>query len=442
MKELAALGAAEAAAAIRRGELSSEDLVRACLERIALQEPRIHAFRDRVAPEAALAEARDRDRTREDRPGALHGVPVAVKEIIDVANLHCGWGTPIHATRVPTNDAVVVARLRAAGAVIIGTTVSTEYAIARAGPTTNPHDPSRSPGGSSSGAAAAVAACMAPLALGTQTVGSIVRPATYCGVYGLKPTHGAISTQGVMSLSGALDHVGFLARDVDDIDLACGVLFDRNGETSGFASVPPAVSSDALAPRRAFLVEGHLRACIELASRTALERAQAALEASGASVLHTDLPAEFGEAESCLDTILWRDIAANHGADRDRAGEQMSPKLRDLVDRGRKISDEQYASAIDRARHYRASLVRLLDSDAIILAPATDGVAPPIGIEGTGSPRLQGLYTMTGLPALAVPCGMFEGLPIGVQIIANPGREGLLLAAARVMRSAFHFPTD
>ncbi|HJU23829.1 MAG TPA: amidase [Casimicrobiaceae bacterium] len=423
MNALAKLGAAEAARAIARGELRSEALVRACLGEIESREGVVHAFRDRVATEKAIAEARERDQAPRESRGPLHGVPVAVKEIIDVAGLRCEWGTPIHAGRVPRQDAPVVTRLREAGAVILGTTISTEHAIARAGPTTNPHDPTRSPGGSSSGSAAAVAACMVPLALGSQTVGSIVRPATYCGVYGLKPTFGSISRQGAMPLSAALDHVGFLARELDDLDLACRVLFDRD---PGQSKQPP--------PRRALLVEGPWPECIETASRTALARAQAAFEAGGIGITATSLPSEFVDAHATLETILMRDIAINHGADRDRPGDLMSERLRDLVDRGRRISDAQYADAIDRARGYRESLVRLLDDETIILAPATDGIAPPISAEGTGSARLQGLYTMAGLPALAVPCGMVDGLPVGVQLIALPQSEMLLIGAVRSMR--------
>ncbi len=194
-------------------------------------------------------------------------------------------------------------------------------------------------------------------------------------------------------------------------------------------------SGHGAAPRRVVLVEGYLRECVEPASRSAVQRAQAAFAAIDVSVLPRDLPPEFGEAEACLDTILCRDIAANHGGDRDRAGERMSRKLLDLIDRGRTISDAQYASAIERARQFRAALLRLIDDDAIILAPATSGVAPPMTLEGTGSARLQGLYTMSGLPALAVPCGTLRGLPIGVQLVAAPGREALLIAAACAMRS-------
>jgi len=425
VSRLAEVDATTVASLVRRGERSAEAAVRACLARISALESRIHAFHEVAPAEDVLSEARRCGALA----GALRGVPVAVKEIFDVRGMHCGWGTPIHRTRVPDHDAVAVARLRGAGAVIVGTTVSTEYAIGTAGPTTNPHDASRTPGGSSSGSAAAVAARMVPVALGSQTVGSIVRPATYCGVYGLKPTHGAIDVRGVMPLSAVLDHVGVLARTPADIALVCRVLFDRASDWV-----------DAVAPRRAHLVEGPLRARIEPASRTALERAQRALTAAGASVLHTQLPPEFNDAERCLDTILCRDIAVNHGEDRDRAGDWMSGKLRGLVDRGRAVSGEEYADAIGHSRQYRDSLVRLLDDDSIILAAVTDGVAPLRSIEGTGAPQLQGLYTMAGLPALAVPCGTVDGLPVGVQLVAAPGREGLLVAAANAMRFTCHPP--
>lgn len=426
------LGAAEAAAAIRRGDLSSEELVRACLQRISTLDPRVRAFVD-FRPEEALARARSLDRQREGRTGALHGVPVAVKEIFDVQGMRCGWGTSLHRARIPASDAAVVARLRSAGAVILGTTVSTEYAIASAGPTTNPHDESRTPGGSSSGSAAAVAACMVPLALGSQTIGSTVRPATYCGIYGLKPTHGAISTSGAMPLSAALDHVGILARTTKDIALACRVLFDANADDRVDASTHAAEPDEWTGQLRVLLVEGPCAQRIETPSRTALERARIALESIGGRALPAQLPAEFARAEECLDIILCRDIAANHGHDRDLAPDQLSTRFRELVDRGRAISREQYDGAIDQARQYREYLINLLKGDSIILAPATDGIAPSLA-QGTGSPSIQGLYSLVGLPALAVPTGKVDGLPVGVQLVAALGREGLLLAYASRMQ--------
>jgi Asp-tRNA(Asn)/Glu-tRNA(Gln) amidotransferase A subunit family amidase len=429
---LTELGATAAVAAIGRGDLSSEELVRACLDRIAALEPRVRAFVDLQAEEA-LAHARILDRQRGSKRGALHGVPVAIKEIFDVRGMRCSWGTPLHKTRIPRHDATAVARLRAAGAVILGTTVSTEYAIAAPGPTTNPHDASRTPGGSSSGSAAAVAANMVPLALGSQTIGSIVRPATYCGVYGLKPTHGAIAMTGAMPLSGFLDHVGVLARTPEDIALVCNVLFERNADASGAITVDPGSLDKWTAPPHVLLIEGPLSWRIEAPTRTALERARIALESRGARVAPRELPATFGQAMAWLEIILCRDIAVNHGGDGDRAGDQFSQRLRDLLARGRAITDAQYAEAIDHARRYRQTLLELLEGDAIICAPVTDGIAPVLA-QGTGAPDLQGLYSLTGLPTLAVPLGLVDGLPVGVQLVAAPGREGYLLDCAQAMR--------
>jgi Asp-tRNA(Asn)/Glu-tRNA(Gln) amidotransferase A subunit family amidase len=216
MAELADLSAAEAARQIREGSCSAEELTAACLDRIHLMEPVVRAFVD-LNSERALDESRDRDRQGAENRGILHGVPVAIKEIYDVAGFESTWGTPIHAGHRPTTDSDVARRLREAGAVVVGTTVSTEYAAAAAGPTTNPSDPSRTPGGSSSGSTAAVAASMVPIAMGSQTVGSIIRPTVYCGVFGLKPSRGAISSRGAMPLAQYLDHPGPITRHLDDM---------------------------------------------------------------------------------------------------------------------------------------------------------------------------------------------------------------------------------
>lgn len=429
MTGLADLNATEAAAAIRRGDLKSEELVRWYLERIDTVEPGIRAFRDLVPPEEILTQARNLD-SRKFRQGALYGVPIAIKEIFDVKGLRCCWGTSIHNARTPQSDAAVVAKLRGAGAIILGTTISTEYAIAAGGPTANPYDHSRTPGGSSSGSAAAVAARMVPLGLGSQTVGSVVRPAIYCGVYGFKPAHGILDTQGAMPLSPLLDHVGILADTLADIALAYGVLLP-DGRPASIAAAPIKLENLKIS-HSIYLVENNLTQRIEPPTRTALQRARQALEAAGATVISKELSDDFDEAVSCLNTILCRDIAIHHGGDRDRAGEQMSDRMRDLVDRGRTISIEQYADAARHVEQYRKFLLDLLTGDSIILAPATDGIAPPLE-EGTGAPDLQGLYSLTGLPALAVPCGTIRGLPVGVQLVAAPGREALLFAAANAI---------
>lgn len=432
MAAMIELDATACAVAIRSGGLKSEDLARACLKRIDALEPRIRAFRDLVAPDLVLEYARELD-NRETRSGALYGVPVAIKEVIDVAGLHCSWGTSIHQARVPESDAAVVAKLRDAGAVILGTTISTEYAIAAAGPTTNPHDESRTPGGSSSGSAAAVAAGMVPLALGTQTIGSIVRPATYCGIYGFKPAYGDIDASGVMPLSPRLDHVGIFARTLADVALAYTTLLDP--EITDRPTLDQLDPDDVKMPSNVYLVDGDLSQPIDASSRTALKRVRNILEPSGATVMRATFFDDFAEATGCVNTILCRGLAANHGHDRDRAGEQMSRRLRSLVDHGRTVSDECYDIALSCARQYREALLGILGNDSIIVAPATEGVAPPLQ-EGTGSSDLQALYSLTGLPTLAVPCGMVGGLPVGVQAVAAPGREALLLKFARLVSTA------
>ena len=428
MSNPADLSATAAAAAIRRGRLTSKALVRACLERIFQREPVVRAFAD-LQPEQALAWAEKLDARgpRDDEP--LFGVPVAIKEVFDVAGYRCAWGTPIHTTRVPSVDAPAVARLRKAGAVVLGTVVSTEYAIAAAGPTTNPHDPTRSPGGSSSGAAAAVAAKMVPLALGSQSIGSIIRPAVYCGVFGLKPTKGAISTRGTMALAEELDHVGPIARTLDDIALACRVLFGHDPADASSCDVAPPAAV-AAPPSHVLEVVGPLRQRVRPASAAAVQRAAAALRKAGIPVSRIELPPDFDRIEWVIHTLLCRGIAKHHGSDRDRHGERMSERMRELVDLGRAITDAEYTGALALAGQFSEQLAAMLMPGTVMLTAAVDDVAPPLP-EGTGSPLLQGLWTVVGLPALAVPCGRHGGLPIGVQLIAGHGQESVLLAAAR-----------
>ena len=422
-EELNRLPAVELADLLRTRKRSAQEVTESCLARIAEVDPTVRAFVE-VDIAGALRCARELD--AKSPAGPLHGIPIAVKETIDVAGLRCTLGTEVHRLRMPSRDAIVVQRLRTAGAVIIGTTVSTEYAIARAGPTTNPHNSARTPGGSSSGSAAAVAAGMVPIAVGTQTVGSIIRPSTYCGVFGLKPTKGAISVSGAMPLSPYLDHIGPMARSVTDISLACQAMFDRNA--------PLLMTTTAQPPKRALLIEGPMQERIEPASREALDRATALFEGNGIPVDKGSLPSSFASVVSCYETILFRDIAMNHGKDRDAFGDVMSERLREIIDQGRRISDREYNQAIADAQLYRRTLCELLPENAIILAPATDGVAP-IFSEETGPSKLQGLWTLVGFPTLAVPCGNVDGLPVGVQLSAAPERDGLVLRAGALFKA-------
>ena len=426
MSDPTTLSVAAAAAAIRERHLGCEELTRACLDRIAQLEPTVRAFVD-LQPEAALQRARELDRGTPRADQALYGIPVAIKEVFDVAGYRCAWGTPVHAGRIPAHDAEAVARLKAAGAVILGTAVSTEYAIAAAGPTTNPHDSSRSPGGSSSGPAAAVAAHMVPLALGSQSIGSIVRPSVYCGVLGLKPTRGAISNRGAMQLAVELDQAGPIARTPEDLVLACRVLFAQDPLDVASHAVPvPDLSSPA---REIVDVVGPLRGRVQAASREAVEHALSACRKAGLPMRRVELPAEFDRIDDVVWTLICRGVAAHHGGDYDRAASSMSHRMRELVERGRAITDENHQRARGLASRFANFLTRLLPPGSVAVQAAADDVAP-LRTNGTGSPLLQALWTVVGFPAAAVPCGMVGGLPVGVQLAAAPKHESTLLTAA------------
>lgn len=428
-KALHRFTAIELIALLRASECSAREVTESCIARIAELDPLVRAFVD-IDVDGALRRASELD--DQGPSGPLHGIPIAIKETVDVAGLRCTLGTEVHRSRIPARDAMVVQRLRKAGAIIVGTTVSTEYAIARAGPTTNPHNFAHTPGGSSSGSAAAVAAGMVPISVGTQTVGSIIRPSTYCGIFGLKPTKGAINTSGTMPLSRYLDHIGPMARTVADIALVCRVMFDED-------ATRPASISPEKTPTRALRIEGPMQEAIEPATREALNRAQAVLEGNGIRVEGSRLPSTFANVVPCYETILFRDIAVNHGHDRDAFGSAMSDRLRRIIDDGRAVSDREYNQALADAQVYRQELQRLLAGDTIILAPATDGAAPMFS-EETGPSRLQGLWTLAGLPTLAVPCGKVEGLPVGVQLIAASDGVDLVLGAGGLFRA--DWPTE
>src|SRR6266852_7469354 len=294
--ELVKLTATEAAAEIARGAVSAEDYTRACLDRIEAVDGEIKAF-VHLDREHALAQARALDERRAERrsTGPLHGIPVAIKDIIDTADYPTEFGSPIGAGRRPRHDATVVARLRAAGAVIIGKTVTTEFAYYHPGPTRNPHDHSRTPGGSSSGSAAAVAAQMVPLAIGSQTNGSVIRPAAFCGVFAVKPSHGLVSRAGVLALSRTLDHVGAFARSLADLALILDVIAGHDPadpDTRPFASADfRAIQGEEppLPPRFAF-VRTPVWEKADADTKAAFEELVAAL---GSAVETVDLPPSY-----------------------------------------------------------------------------------------------------------------------------------------------------
>jgi len=436
MNDLWTLTARDLAAEIARGAVSAEQAATACLDRIAATEDTVAAF-VHLDPQYVLAQARALDEARRNGEplGPLHGVPVAIKDIIDTADYATECGSALFSGRRPDRDATVVAKLRAAGAVIVGKTVTTELAVYHPGKTRNPRDPRRTPGGSSSGSAAAVAAGMVPLALGSQTNGSVIRPASYCGVYGMKPSHGVVSRAGVLELSRHLDHVGVFARSLDDIAFVLDVLagYDPDDPDSRPVAAPAfarTLAEPPPVPPRAAFIRTPIWDRAEESARAAFEELVAAL---GGTVSEVDLPEPFAEAWDLHRAIMTADMAHRFGTLIDRGGDAASALLRGLIADGRTVTAVRYLEAVAAARRYGAGLAEVFQHFDVILTPATTGVAP-LGLEATGDPAFCTLWTLVGLPALSVPLLQGEeGMPLGVQLVGASGQDGRLLRTARAL---------
>lgn len=423
---------------IARGAISAEDYTRACLDRIAETEDEIKAFAH-LDPDHAIAQARalDEYRAAGKAIGPLHGIPVAVKDIIDTSDYPTEYGTPLAAGRRPYKDATVVARLRQAGAVIIGKTVTTEFAYFHPGKTRNPHDPGRTPGGSSSGSAAAVAAGMVPLAIGTQTNGSIIRPGSFCGVFAIKPTHGLVSRHGILPLSRTLDHVGPFARSLEDLGLILNVMAGHDPEDpdTHAVAVPDfrkmATEKSVLTPRFGF-VKTPIWDKADAATQSAFEALAARL---GEACIPIDLPARFAGAWEAHREVMAVEMAHNLGPIADRYGDGVSKIFRDLMAEGRALGATRYLKALDEARNFRATLGDILEDCNAIITPAAPGIAPTP--ETTGSPVFCSLWSLTGLPSLSLPLLEGEGgMPLGVQLVGARGDDARLLRTANWLVAA------
>ena len=428
------LSAADAARAIRDGAISSVELVEACLARVREVDSKVQAWAY-LDPEHALTQARAADDLRKTGApvGPLHGMPVGIKDIFDTADMPTEDGTVLHAGRTPAWDAAAVARLRAAGAVIMGKTVTTELATYAPGKTRNPHNAEHTPGGSSSGSAAAVAAGMVPLAVGSQTNGSVIRPAAYCGVYGFKPTHGLISRHGVLKLSRTLDHVGVFARTIEDIALACEELvgFDeRDPDTRMRARIPflrIAAEEPPFPPRLAF-VKTPLWEKTEPDTREAFDELAANL---GDRVGEFVLPDSAREALEWHRTIMEAEMAASLVVEYERGRDKLSDSLRAQFERGRKHTAFDYQAALARSPLLNEGFAELFERYDAIVTPATAGTAPK-GLASTGDPAFCTLWTLCGMPALSLPLMQGEnGLPLGVQLVGPRHDDARLLRTAR-----------
>jgi Asp-tRNA(Asn)/Glu-tRNA(Gln) amidotransferase A subunit family amidase len=431
---LASLTASEAADKIAHGTVSAEEYARTCLERIEAIDGTVRAFAH-IDPTHVIAQAQALDELRRNgQPiGPLHGIPIAVQDVIDTGDYPTELGSPAFSGRRPLHDATVVAKLRAAGAVILGKTVTTEFGFSHPGVTRNPRDPQRTPGGSASGSAASVAAGLAPIAIGTQTVAGIIQPASYCGVFGIKPSHGMVSRTGVLPLSRALDHVGVLARTLDDIALVLDVVAGHDpadGDTRPVAA--PAFSAvlaerPPLPPRFAFIRTPYWDTA-DADTRESFEQLAARL---GDAAQAVELPDRFRNATDLHRAILSADMAHNLGDAVTKAGDTASREVRELLTEGRKVSAVQYLAAMKDARLFGVGLAEVFNIYDAIITPAAPGVAP-LGLGAIGDPAFGVLWTLVGLPSVSLPILQGEGeLPLGVQIVGPAGDDARLMRSAR-----------
>ncbi len=418
MADLLALSARDAAAAIAAGRLAAEELVAACLDRIAVREGTIGAWHylDR---EAALAAARACDAG--PPRGPLHGIPIAVKDLIDTADMPTGYGSPIYERHRPAADAACVALARAGGAIVLGKTVTTEFACFTPGKTANPHNPAHTPGGSSSGSAAAVADRMAPLAFGTQTAGSTIRPASYCGIVAFKPSFGLLPRAGVKMLADRLDTVGTMARNVADAAFFAGVLSDRRALRE--IAVPAT-------PPRFGLYKTPMWEAAEPSTERALDHARTALEHAGAWIAEIAVPPEQRGLTQAHDRIMGYELVRSLAHERVQRSAELSPRLAQMLDAGMTVGADEYDRAVAETEAARARLDAFFGPCAALVVPAAPGEAPR-GLGYTGDPVFNRMWTLLGVPCVTLPAVWGDsGLPTGIQLVGRLGDDARLMAAA------------
>jgi Asp-tRNA(Asn)/Glu-tRNA(Gln) amidotransferase A subunit family amidase len=422
--ELPSLSVRKAAQQIAERRISAEALVTAYLDRIEAREAVVGAWQylDR---ERALATARQRD--AEPPRGPLHGIPIAVKDLIDTRDMPTCYGSPIYRSHQPTADASCVALARAAGAVVLGKTVTTEFATFTPGKTANPHNPAHTPGGSSSGSAAAVADGMVPLAFGTQTAGSVIRPGAYCGCVAYKPSYGLINRAGAKPLADSLDTVGVFARSVEDAAFFAGVLAER--PVLRHLAVPQPAPSFGLY-RTPVWDEA------EPATVAALDAARIALEQAGAAVAELAIVPEHRGLDAVQDTIMWFETVRALAYERLEHSAELSPRLAQLIDTGMAIGADVYERALADAAQARAGLDAFFGSCDALIVPAAPGEAPA-GLGNTGDPVFNRMWTLLGVPCAAMPARWTDnGLPAAVQLVGRARDDARLMACALFLEQA------
>ena len=429
------LSAAELARQIRGRNITPVEVAQSLLARIDALEPRLEAW-VRVDRETVLADAKQRQEELDSgaETGLLHGVPIGIKDIYHIAGVPTTAGSKVYADYIPHETAVTICLLQSAGAVILGKTVTTEFACLDPSHTKNPWNPAHTPGGSSSGSAAAVAARMCPVAMGSQTVGSVLRPASYNGIVGLKPTYGRVSRRGVVPVSWSLDTVGWMGRTVEDAALLLQVMAGPD-EQDPVASRLPAgdylSGLESAGPPRIGLVTSFFMEEADLETQQRTRAVLDKLTSAGASVVELTLPESFGAAFQDQMTIMAAEAAAFHKPMYEKQAHDYRPKLREMLHRGLATDATTYSKALERRLRFSADMRLLAEKADVLLTPSTP-TAPLADLTNTGDTRFQGPWTSCGLPTITLPVGLAEsGLPLGVQLIASPFEEARLLAAAR-----------
>jgi Asp-tRNA(Asn)/Glu-tRNA(Gln) amidotransferase A subunit family amidase len=426
MTDIVELSLRALAQQVAQRTLRAEAVARAYIERIDAQEAVLHAWQYFDADQA-LAQARRLDAAG-GASGPLAGVPVGIKDVMDTVDMPSGYGSPIYATHRPIADAAAVAAVREASGIVMGKTVTTEFATFKPGPTVNPHslrlNEAHTPGGSSSGSAAAVAAGMVPVAFGTQTAASIVRPASFCGIVGYKPTFGTLPTAGIKPLSPSLDTLGVLSRSVDDAAFFVGVLARREFviETTGPLRVGVCATPhwDAATP----------------ASRDTLADAARLLEAAGALVADAVLPPACDTLADLQRAIMSYEASLAYVPEYQTHRNDLSEPFRAVLAEGASLGGARYAVAQREAEAARQALADLFEQFDVLLAPSAPGEAPA-GLDSTGDPIFSRLWTLLGNPCVNVPVGTGPlGLPIGVTVVGPRWRDEIALSAAARLEKA------
>ena len=440
--DLFPLGVTETLRAYREGRATVQDYVASCSARVAALEPTIQAW-EWFDPSRAMADAEERaGGILADLP--LYGIPVGVKDIINTRGIPTRNGSRIFQNNVPSHSAWVVRRLEALGGLVMGKTVTTEFAFRAPGKTRNPWNPAHTPGGSSSGSAAAVASGFVPVAIGTQTLGSVIRPAAFCGVVGYKPSFGAISRNGILAFAPTLDTVGVFARSVADAAWFGACLMGQDGRDEATYTKGPLrtlhVPLEPLAqPPRLAVVRTPKWDLATEAQRAHFDDCVARIAAAGAQVKEVNLPKLFDAAWDNVMVIASRDAVRSFAAIESRHRIRLSPPLIELLDRGHRVTPDQYAKARERREDYRRWFESMFERfDGILTIPAP-GEAPE-GLASTGDATFNSLWTQVGLPAVSIPSGRGpKGLPLGIQVVGRYREDERALQVAAWVEATLAF---